>query len=98
MGVWNEGKWVWNLSWRRNYFDWEVGEMAEYQDTPVAPQKNGDDLWKWTLEGSGHFTSKSAYSWLHGQCSRVDVRGEVVNLIFKQFWKTKAPPKVLAFS
>lgn len=74
--------------------------MAEYQDTVLtaAPINSGDDLWVWTLEGLGTFSSKSAYLWLHGHCSSIDVRDEVANQIFKQFWKTKAPSKVLAFS
>lgn len=50
------------------------------------------------FEGSRTFSSKSAYNWLHDYCPTLDVRGEVANLIFKQFRKTRAPPKVLAFS
>lgn len=100
VGCWSEERWSWNFSWRRSCFDWELGEMAEFQDTilPAAPINSGDELWLWTLEGSGTFSTKSAYTWLHGHCSSIDVGGETANQIFKQFWKTKAPPKVLAFS
>lgn len=74
--------------------------MSEFQDTilPAAPISNGEDLWEWTLEESRSFSSKSAYRWLLEHCPSINVRGEVENQIFKQFWKSKAPPKVLAFS
>lgn len=100
LGTWSEGRWSWSLSWRRNPFDREVGEMSEllYTILPTAPQNDGEDLWEWTLDGSRIYSSKSAYKWVHAYCPSLDVRGKVANLIFKQFRKTKAPPEVLAFS
>lgn len=54
MGKREGGTWVWVFTWRRNFFDWEVEQKEELDDTilPASPEKEGDDLWEWTREGS----------------------------------------------
>lgn len=72
--------------------DWEVEPMSEFLNIILFQQalvSNEEDLWEWTLEGSRSISSKSAYRWLHEHCPSLDVRGDVENVIFKQFWKKK---------
>lgn len=100
LGQWHEGRLDWNLSWRRQFFEWEHEQKEQLIDIilPACPQREGKDVWEWTLEGSRSFSSQSTYGWLQQIGQSSDWRGEVDTSIFQQFWKTKAPPKVLAFS
>ena len=50
LGVWNNGVWVWNFSWRRNLFEWEKQSVCQIFQ---VIQGLSLDLDKEDLEGRG---------------------------------------------
>lgn len=101
LGEWVGEHWVWNLSWRRSLFAWEQQMWAEFSDLvfPASPLKGGDDIWEWSNDGSRSYTSKSGYKCLQESCQNQVEEPDATELqIFKQFWKVKAPSKVLALT
>lgn len=64
----------------------------------VALIKEREDEWVWTLDSSGHYTTKSVYSFLEINAIPIITHQVDAPLAFKVLWKGKVPSKVLAFS
>lgn len=89
-GFWCDRKWEWEILWRRNLFVWEQQLYLILHSASLIEEE--DDEWKWGLDCSGLYTTKSAYSYLEKQVV------ELQHLVYKLLWKGKTPSKILAFS
>uniref|UniRef100_A0A2N9IZD1 Reverse transcriptase domain-containing protein n=1 Tax=Fagus sylvatica TaxID=28930 RepID=A0A2N9IZD1_FAGSY len=85
----------WNVTFVRDFNDWEVDVVAEffqflhsYKVPIVAPNMAPDGL-RWKLCKDGAFTSRSFYYAL------IDRRG--VSFPWKSIWRVKVPPRVAFF-
>jgi len=90
-GFWGEGGWQWNLKWRRERFQWELGleeELLTVLDKEVL-YKDVKDLITWRGDSKGIFIVKSTYSLLTNQDTGPS------SDVFSLLWKTKAVPKVM---
>ncbi|GKV18426.1 hypothetical protein SLEP1_g28813 [Rubroshorea leprosula] len=95
MGNIRSGSWEWKLTWRRNLFEWEAGEVVELERmiegvkiTQECPNK-----WEWIHDKEGHYTTKTAYHLL-----ATDQSGPSGSTIFKRIWNPILPTKVSAFN
>ncbi|XP_019435175.1 PREDICTED: uncharacterized protein LOC109341686 [Lupinus angustifolius] len=88
-GMWNNGSWVWELSWRRTTFERKdlliVDLYNHIQNLCCNPTVK--DNWKWSLESSGLFTVKSFYSQQIGSVSVHD------GVLLKNCLLSSAPSK-----
>jgi hypothetical protein len=52
MGRLIDGRWQWELLWRRNRFQWEEDQFREFSEiiAPFAPNDN-TDRWLWLGDG-----------------------------------------------
>jgi len=87
-GSWSNGRWVWKLSWRRSFFEWE-NPMAEQLSqllfgVGVAPGEA--DSWIWKVGGLQSFTVSSAYKLI-----RKDNEADSLS-IFSKIWRSKVVP------
>ncbi|XP_059288247.1 uncharacterized protein LOC132041538 [Lycium ferocissimum] len=84
---------IWDLSFRRNMYDWEVNELLDLfsrlQQCHINPQ--AADKLKWG-QHSGESTVKEGY---HQMCSRNPF---IDNWPWKLIWRTKLPLKVICFT
>ncbi|GKV25157.1 hypothetical protein SLEP1_g34635 [Rubroshorea leprosula] len=89
MGTWRNSSWHWELPWRRQLRSWEEDLERELLETikTAHPIQNKEDQWRWHLNPSGIYSTKSAYSQLSKGVSRH--AGD-----FKRVWKAPIPPKV----
>jgi hypothetical protein len=98
MGRLIDGRWQWELLWRRNRFQWEEDQFREFSEiiAPFAPNDN-TDRWLWLGDGILGFTVKSAYLLLESNAvnRRILIPDEV--FVYKRLWKCAAPSKVRAF-
>lgn len=54
-------------------------------------------MWSWSMESSGCFSSSSAYRLLFLKCASDESLVDREDNVFKNFWKSKAPRKILVF-
>ncbi|KAL5123966.1 Craniofacial development protein 2 [Glycine soja] len=95
MGSFSESGWEWNLLWRRNLFDNEMGIASKFIDQISAIRLNSNlkDTWVWRADTNGIFSTKSAY-----QVLKDEQHSEVQHLAFHQLWDIKIPPRALSFA
>lgn len=95
LGEWVRENWEWSLSWRRL-----VGRKIWLLNLVLTAHldRETDDRWIWFVDDSKNYTSNSAYKLLLSSCAPSEPVLGLDNHIFKHFWKSKAPTKVLAFS
>ena len=63
LGHWEGGDWVWDLSWRRPLFVWEMDLLADLLVVASRVSRVARvDVWFWTHSLVGHYSVKSAYS------------------------------------
>jgi len=90
-GFWSNGRWVWQLAWRRFFFEWE-NPMADQMSqlllgAGAAPREV--DSWIWKEGGLQTFTVSFAYN-LVRKDNEVDA-----SPIFSKLWRSKAVPSAL---
>lgn len=99
MMVYQGGLRVWNTTWRRHPFLWEVNLidnlMALLEGVILGPEV---DRWEWIPDESGVFLVKSAYTVLELISILVDDLCPLEEGFFSLIWKSPAPSKVVAFS
>lgn len=63
MGRWEGGRWVWEVTWRRELRDWEQQGVTEFFDFlhQVKLEEGGSDRWVWKEGVGGEFQVKRAY-------------------------------------
>lgn len=89
---WNSVYEAWDLGLRRNLYDVEIQEWTTLSTLPLAHRDNTtEDKWKWKLERTGQFTTKSLA--LH-----FAFNGQRHNApLYKNIWKGPIPKKILIF-
>ncbi|GLU19134.1 hypothetical protein SLE2022_353990 [Rubroshorea leprosula] len=94
MGTWRNNSWHWELPWKRQLCSWEEELERELLETikTAHPIQNKEDQWRWHLDPSGIYSTKSAYSQLSKGVLNMVHEGD-----FKRVWKAHIPPKVSAF-
>jgi hypothetical protein len=99
MGTVDDTGWKWNLTWRRNFFAWEIPIYQELLEIiEVFSPADREDSWVWRADPSGIFTAKSAYGTLIKiQNQRIQLSHQQ-KFVFSNLWKSAAPSKVIAFS
>ncbi|XP_068475329.1 uncharacterized mitochondrial protein AtMg00310-like [Phaseolus vulgaris] len=88
VGSWTNGRWVWQLDWRRSFFDWEnpMADQLSQLLLGVEVVPGEVDKWIWKVGGLQFFTVSSAYNLI-----RKD--NEVVSSsVFCKLWGSKAIP------
>lgn len=68
MGRWRNDVWLWQITWRREGFEWEkelIQQLLHLFDT-FRIHKVIADSWLWKASPCGSYTSKSAYLLLSG--------------------------------
>lgn len=97
MGCWDGNVWRWR--WRRALFAWEDEALWLFSATMDGAYlcRDKDDVWIWLVGNSNFFTVKATYDLLLSlSLSHNPVSG--MSGIFKNFWISCVPSKVLAFS
>ncbi|XP_068497922.1 uncharacterized protein [Phaseolus vulgaris] len=91
LGYWYNGEWVWNLDWRRSFFDWEKSLVEQlFQSLQEVKLVFGEaDSWVWKIRESQTFSVNSAYV----QVRRV--RGGEYSPVYSKLWRCKALPSAL---
>ncbi|XP_057419024.1 uncharacterized protein LOC130713256 [Lotus japonicus] len=92
VGKFHEGKWQWNLPFRRQFFDWEVAVYEDFVRTinSITPSVGENDSIVWCLNQSGIFNVRDACRWVEEQV--FESEWQVPNTISKL-----VPPKVGLF-
>jgi hypothetical protein len=99
MGEWVGGVWSWVLTWRREFFAWEVPifrELLEYIQ-PFAPSVR-EDVWLWREDRDVGFTVSSCYFLLLRMFRENRTLDACTNFAFSKIWNCGIPSKVSAFS
>ncbi|WMV25830.1 hypothetical protein MTR67_019215 [Solanum verrucosum] len=83
----------WNLFLRRNLQDWEIDEVAEFQDSvgSFSNLTEKKDLLVWQNDTKGQFSVNSIYKELNKNA------GQETEWPWKSIWKPKVPYKVNCF-
>lgn len=98
-GCWENGVWVWDFKWRRQFFAWEEDLLLEFENLikPIVLHQR-EDTWTWKPHASGLFNTNSAYEVLLNNENHGVMLADVEVKAFRLLWKSKAPLKVVAFS
>lgn len=92
MGTWDGEGWIWNLTWRRDFFQWEFALVQELLELLNAncPKQNRVDRMRWTGGGSEDIYSVKSFNNLVQQHNfEKTLPHEITELI----WQKKAPPR-----
>jgi hypothetical protein len=99
MGWMNDGRWQWELQWRRNLFAWEEDQFRDFLEiiAPFTPSIH-HDCWLWMGDEIRGFTANSAYLLLVAEYNQHILPTPTLQFVFKNLWKCGAPFKISAFS
>jgi hypothetical protein len=62
MENWVEGRWIWDLNWRRNLFVSEVNLLESLLEIwNHSTISAADDSWFWKHDPTGHYSVKSTF-------------------------------------
>jgi len=93
-GYWNGENWVWNLQWRREWFEWEKDTVAnlmrEVEGTTLLRDREDERIWN--DDETKVYTVNSAYKKLNKS------NGTQQENLFELFWKMKALPSAQYFA
>ncbi|EOY23054.1 Uncharacterized protein TCM_015057 [Theobroma cacao] len=91
-GIWEDGRWAWNVQFRRQLFDWEVEQWEQFHDNFKEFHfcKDFKDEHVWKRETSGNYTTKSF-------CRYVHVSNENVDRVWNYVWANLAPFRIEVF-
>lgn len=94
LGYWEGNTWVWNLPWRRHFFQWEQEMLRSFMEDIQRLQvtRGEDDKWRWKFNADGIYSVNSAYKKL------TEDNVTTTRKSFNQIWDTPAPLKVSGFS
>ncbi|XP_021299953.1 uncharacterized protein LOC110428443 [Herrania umbratica] len=89
---WEENVWRWDISLRRNLFDWEVTQWDRLEtlliDVQISKTLKDDMVWKG--EANGLYTTKSF-------CKKLMEPTDMRDKIWKNIWASLAPHRIEAF-
>lgn len=94
MGVWEEGRWRWDLGWHRelraNEREWEE-ELKQYlKDFTLI--EGIEDTWRWSGTKNGNYSVKEAYKELEKR-EREATKEHTQTCNFKGIWRSLVPYK-----
>ena len=94
MGIFSQGKWCWDLKWRRNLFDYEQHTAVTFMEaiTDIQIQPHMQDIQVWKADRSGIYSTKSAYRLLKTTTPIMEAN------ILKIVWNLNVPPRAAIFS
>ena len=94
MGLLVDNRWEWQLQWRRNLFEHEIGSAVEFMADieHVHIQPSSRDLLLWRADPGGSYTTKSAYTLL-----KAEDRHVTEDSASKIIWSLKMPPRASTF-
>ncbi|KAF1886460.1 hypothetical protein Lal_00045692 [Lupinus albus] len=95
-GSWVGDSWVWNFTWRRHLFTWELDLLSSLLDElkSVRLQRHTIDSWEWRFDSSKIYPVKSAYNLLILSSSLPFDNAQHSYSI----WKSKTPLRVITFA
>ena len=90
MGSWHEGSWAWNLTWRRNLYDWEQEETVRLTQIiqHIQPSNVYTDRVIWRGSGNSSFHPKSISDKIYEASSPLIPKKSVMSI-----WKNHTPPR-----
>jgi hypothetical protein len=101
LGSWVDGVWLWDFTWCRNFFDWEIPLYQEFLVllNNFVPEE-GDDIWVWKddRDRDAGFTVRNCYYMLFGKFRERRGLDRTSEIVFSRIWKGGVPSKVCAFS
>jgi hypothetical protein len=99
MGEWVGGGWRWVLSWRREFFDWEVPIYREFMDhiQQFVPSVR-EDTWVWCDDRADGFSVKSCYFLLLRKFREQRLLDPCTMFAVSKIWSCGIPSKISAFS
>lgn len=91
MGTWDGEEWIWNLTWRRNLFQWELALIQELRTllNTNCPRNNREDKMRRSGDLEGNYIVKSFNNIAQQHNFERTLSQEVTDLI----WQKKAPPR-----
>ena len=91
MGIWQEESWVWQLSWRRNLYDWEQDQATRLETLiqQFNPDRNMEDSMVWKHSGSMVYPTK-----IIGEKMLEDIAPILEKPIINHVWQKFIPPRV----
>jgi len=91
LGYWSDGVWVWQLAWRRPFFEWEKPMVDQLSQALLEARMvlGEEDRWVWKGGGDQLFSVNSAYSLVRRDCEADH------SPIFRKLWSCKAVPSAL---
>jgi reverse transcriptase-like protein len=92
MGSWLDNEWTWNLSWRRQLFEWEREEVERLNliMAQITPRHGTNDDVVWRGGSFNVFPIKEISDSLYSSITPI-LPKEISHII----WKIKAPPRAL---
>jgi hypothetical protein len=99
MGEWVGGGWRWVLSWRREFFDWEVPIYREFMDhiQQFVPSVR-EVTWVWCDDRADGFSVKSCYFMLLRKFREQRLLDPCTMFAVSKIWSCGIPSKISAFS
>jgi len=90
-GSWSNGRWVWQLAWRRSFFEWENSMADQLSQLLLGAGVVPGEVDKWIWKGGGlqSFTVSSAYNLV-----RKDNEADS-SPIFSKLWRCKTVPSAV---
>lgn len=89
-GVWKDGNWCWRLSWRRQWFTWELplveAFMKDLEGYKLRYDREDNVLWK--SGSTGIYSVRSANQYFSFNYDFVE------NLFYKNLWKLFIPKNI----
>jgi hypothetical protein len=99
MGEWVGGVWRWVITWRREFFAWEVPIFREFMDlVQQFVPSNRDDIWLWREDRIEGFSVKSCYFLLLRNFRILRTLDPCSKFAFSHIWNCGIPSKISAFS
>jgi hypothetical protein len=92
LGRMMDGRWQWELQWRRNLFAWVEDQYRQFREIiePFTPTSHHDS-WLWMGDDLHGFTVNSAYLLLVKEFNPPALSDTTLDLVFKNLWKCGAP-------
>ncbi|XP_057426328.1 uncharacterized protein LOC130719736 [Lotus japonicus] len=90
MGLFVQGKWIWDVPFRRQFFNWEVEIFQSFNSVinSCFPSVDSPDILFWRFDNSGSFSVKSLCLWAEKKTFGDDVRPIPTQI------RRSLPPKV----
>ncbi|XP_057811517.1 uncharacterized protein LOC131025747 [Salvia miltiorrhiza] len=95
LGRWENGEWIWELSWRRELFEREKVGANDLLSSIAVTNLTADsaDGWCWNAENEGTYSTRSAYT-INKEISKDTTPADESFITSAKVWKIPIPHKV----